>query len=167
MTKSALLPTLIASLALTSCSSGDGSPVEGQYKQTIKITELDFPGMTGSVKAQTIKQMEQVAGGGTDGLFCMEGDDGGRQWKQASSQMASALGGKCTTIRDEGSATSIDLEMKCTGTAKGDLHVIMSGEANSQGYDSSMAFEMKDPANGETARLAMDLGAERVGDCPG
>ena len=161
------LAILSAPLVLAACSGGDGSPVEGQYQQSVKITELDFPGMTDDVKANTIKQMEQAAGGGTGGLFCMTGNDGGKQWKQASSQMAQALGGDCETIKDEGSATSIELEMQCTGTAKGDLHVAMNGQANTQGYDSNMAFDMKDPASGETAKLAMEIGAKRVGDCPG
>ena len=157
---------LCAGSLLAGCSSGDGSPVEGQYQQTVKITALDFPGITGDAKAETIKQMEQAAGGGTGGLFCMKGNDGGEQWKQASSQMAKALGGQCETLKDEGSATSIDLEMKCSGTAKGEIAIAMTGKANPDGYESSMAFDIVDPNSDETAKLAMDIGAERVGDCP-
>jgi len=152
--------------ALSACGANDGSPREGQYQQTVKITVLDFPGVDGEQKAQLIEQMEAVVSGQA-GLFCMKGNDGGAQWKEASAQMANALGGKCATTKDEGTATRINLEMQCTATAKGDINVTMDGRATTEGYDSSMTFDMKDPANGEVAKLAMNIGAERVGDCGG
>lgn len=168
MTKKFLLPLLSASLMLAACGSGgDGSPTAGQYLQTVEITQLDFPGLTEDAKKQTITQMERAAGGGSGGLFCMQGDDNGAQWKQAAKQMSGALGGNCETIRNEGSATTIDLEMTCKGTGKGDINIKMSGNANPEGYDSEMAFDIKDPASGETAKLAMNIGAKRQGDCPG
>ncbi|GAA0474889.1 hypothetical protein GCM10009096_15590 [Parasphingorhabdus litoris] len=168
MTHKYLLPLLSVPLMLTACGSGgDGGPTAGQYKQTVKITELDFPGLSEEVKQRTITQMEGVAGGGAGGLFCMEGNDNGQQWKEAAKQMSGALGGQCETIKDEGSATSIDLEMTCKGTAKGDIDIKMSGQAHPEGYDSKMAFDIKDPASGETAKLSMDIGAQRQGDCPG
>ncbi|WP_422345912.1 DUF3617 domain-containing protein [Parasphingorhabdus sp.] len=168
MTKKYLLPILSAPLMLAACGSGgDGSPTAGQYQQTVKITELDFPGMSEEARKNTIAQMERVAGGGTGGLFCMKGDDNGAQWKEAAKQMSGALGGQCETLKDEGSATTIDLEMTCKGTGKGDINIKMSGQANPEGYDSEMAFDIKDPASGETAKLAMNIGAKRQGDCPG
>ncbi len=168
MTKTFLLPLLSLPLMIAGCSdSGDGSPEAGQYKQTVKITELDFPGMTEEAKKQTIVQMEQVVGGAAGSLFCMQGDDNGAQWKEAAQQMSGALGGQCETAKNEGSATTIDLEMTCKGTAKGDVSIKMTGQANTQGYDSSMAFDIKDPDSGETAKLAMNIGAQRQGDCPG
>ncbi|WP_109355318.1 DUF3617 family protein [Sphingorhabdus sp. EL138] len=167
MTNKYLLPLLSAPLMLAACGSGgDGSPTEGEYKQTVKITELDFPGISADVKERTIAQMEQAAGGGTGGLFCMKGGDNGQQWKEAAKQMSGALGGQCETIKDEGSATSLDLEMTCKGTAKGDINIVMTGQANPDGYDSTMSFDIKDPDSGETAKLAMNIGAERQGDCP-
>lgn len=168
MTNKFLLPLLSVPLMLAACSgNGDGSPAAGQYKQTVKITELDFPGMTEDAKKQTIIQMEQVVGSGPASLFCMKGGDDGQQWKEAAKQMSGALGGQCETIKDEGSATSLDLQMTCTGTAKGDINIKMTGQANSEGYDSSMAFDIKDPASDETAKLTMNIGAQRQGDCPG
>ena len=80
-------------------------------------------------------------------------------------QMAGALGGNCETIRDAGSANTLDLEMLCKGTARGDVTVKMSGTARSDGYDSNMSFDMTDPETGEKAKLAMDIGANRLGDC--
>lgn len=166
MTSKHLLLAISASFVLSACGSNDGSPVAGEYQQTVKITELDFPNMTEEVKQQTIVQMEQAAGGGSAGLFCMKGDDGGAQWKQAASQMANTLGGNCETKKDNGSATRIDLEMTCKETPQGDIQISMSGEANSKGYDSSMSFDLKHPVSGDTARIAMNIGAKRVGDCP-
>ncbi|MEP3224811.1 MAG: DUF3617 family protein [Parasphingorhabdus sp.] len=168
MTNKFILPLLSAPLMLAACSdSGDGSPIAGQYKQTVKITTLDFPGMTEDVKKRTIAQMERAAGGGTGGLFCMQGNDNGAQWKEAAKQMSGALGGQCETSKDDGSATTIDLEMTCTGTGKGDIGIEMTGQANSQGYESEMSFDIKEPNSGETAKLAMKIGADRQGDCPG
>ncbi len=167
MTKLFLLSLLIVPAALSGCSSNDGSPREGQYQQTVKITELNFPGMSAEMKAQTIEQMEQAAGGGTAGLSCLVGDDGGEQWKQAASEMSNLLGGECKTIKDEGSTSRMDLEMKCTGTAKGDMAITMTGASHSEGYETAMSFDMSDPASQETAKLAMEINAKRVGDCPG
>lgn len=162
-----LQPLLSVPLMLAACSGGDEGPIAGQYQQMVKITELDFPGMSDADKKQTIAQMEQAAGGDTGGLFCMQGRDNGRQWKEAASQMSGVLGGDCETIKDEGSATSMDLEMTCKGTGQGDINIKMTGQAYSEGYDSAMAFVIKDPASDETAKLAMNIGAKRQGDCPG
>ncbi|MEH6758484.1 MAG: DUF3617 family protein [Parasphingorhabdus sp.] len=162
-----LLPLLAVPLTLSACSGADEGPTAGQYKQTVKITELDFPGLSDKAKKQTIVQMEQAAGGGTGGLFCMKGSDDGQQWKEAASQMSGALGGNCDTIKDEGTVTSINLEMTCKGTGKGDMNIKMTGQAHPEGYESAMAFDIKDPDNGETARLAMSIDAQRQGDCPG
>ena len=166
MNRKHLLIAISASFALSACGSNDGSPEAGEYQQTVKITELNFPDMTEEVKQQTIIQMEQAAGGGSGGLFCMNGDDGGAQWKQAASQMASTLGGDCETKKDNGSATRLDLEMVCKETAQGDIQISMSGDANKNGYESSMTFDLKHPVSGDTARIAMNIGAKRVGDCP-
>lgn len=167
MPKKIFLPLLSLPLMLAACGSGEeGSPIAGEYLQTVKITELDFPGMPEDVKKQTIAQMEQAAGGGTGGLFCMQGGDDGQHWKEAAKQMSGTLGGQCETVKDGGSATSLDLEMTCKGTSTGDIDIKMTGQANSQGYDSEMAFDIKDPNSGEMARLAMTIGAKRQGDCP-
>lgn len=167
MTKTLFLPLLSLPLLLAACGeSGDGGPVAGQYKQTVKITELDFPGLPEDMKQRTIATMENSALGNSDGLFCMQGNDDGQQWKEAAKQMSGALGGECTTQRDEGSATTIDLEMTCTATGKGNIAIKMTGEANPEGFDSEMAFDIEEPKSGTKAKLAMTIGAKRQGDCP-
>ena len=123
-------------------------------------------GVEGEAKDQMIKQMESV-GSGVGSKFCMSAEQGESQWKEAASQMAGALGGTCETVRDEGSANSLDLEMQCKGTARGDIKVTMTGSARADGYDSQMSFDMTDPGSKETAKLAMEIGAERIGDCAG
>ncbi len=164
--KKLILPAFGCIAILSACSGGN-TPEAGQYKQSVKITDLDFPGMNDTQRQTTIQQMEQAAGGGTGGVFCMKSNASGEQWKQAASQMSAVLGGNCETTKDEGSATKIDLTMRCTGTGKGDIAVTMTGESNSEGYDSTMSFNIMDPNSGGVATLAMDIGAERIGDCPG
>lgn len=161
-----IMPALASVALLAACGSNDVTPEPGEYQQTVKISALDFPGVEGDAKAQTIEQMEALSSG-PDSKFCMNVEQGANQWKEAASQMAGALGGNCDTIRDEGSANKLDLEMLCKGTPRGDVTVKMTGTARSDGYDSNMSFNMTDPETGEKAKLAMDIGANRLGDCEG
>ncbi len=149
---------------LAACGSNEATPEPGEYQQSMKITALELAGLEGDAKAEMIRQMEE-AGNSIGTKFCMSAEQGESQWKEAASQMAGLLGGNCETVRDEGSANSLDLELQCKGTAQGDVIVTMTGTAKSDGYDSQMAFDMKNPENGETNKLAMDIGAKRVGDC--
>lgn len=161
------LPCLtVPALFLSACGSQEATPEPGEYQQSVKITELDFPGIEGDAKTKMIEQMEAV-GNGPANKFCMSAEQGDNQWKEAASQMAGALGGSCETVRDEGSANSLDLEMQCKGTARGDIIVTMTGSARKDGYDSEMSFDMNDPSSDESAKLALEIGAERVGDCAG
>ncbi|MEP2988076.1 MAG: DUF3617 family protein [Parasphingorhabdus sp.] len=155
---------LAGTAILSACGSNAVTPEPGEYQQTVKITTLDFPGIEGDGKAQMIEQMEGLSSGPAS-KFCMDVEQGANQWKEAASQMAGALGGNCDTIRDEGSANTLDLEMLCKGTARGDVTVKMTGTARSDGYDSNMSFDMADPKTKTKAKLAMDIGANRVGDC--
>jgi Protein of unknown function (DUF3617) len=155
---------LAGTAVLVACGSNAATPEPGEYQQTVKITALDFPGIEGDAKTQMIEQMEGLSSGQAS-KFCMNVEQGANQWKEAASQMAGALGGNCDTIRDDGSANTLDLEMRCKGTARGDVTVKMTGTARSDGYDSNMSFDMADPETGEKAKLAMDIGANRLGDC--
>lgn len=132
----------------------------------MKITALELPGLQGDAKAEMIRQMEE-AGNSVGSKFCMSAEQGESQWKEAASQMAGLLGGECETVRDEGSANNLDLELQCKGTVQSTVTVIMSGTARSDGYNSQMAFDMSEPGSDEVAKLAMDISAKRVGDCGG
>ncbi len=57
--------------------------------------------------------------------------------------------------------------MQCRGTALGDIKVTMAGTARSDGYDSQMAFDISNPQADQSSRLAMEIGAKRIGDCAG
>lgn len=154
----------IGAIALAACGSNEITPEPGEYQQTVKISKLDFPDIEGDAKAQMIQQMEDLSNGPAS-KFCMDVEQGANQWKEAASQMAVALGGSCETIRDEGSANTLDLEMLCKGTTRGDVTVEMTGTARVDGYDSTMSFDMVDPSTKEEAKLAMDIGANRLGEC--
>lgn len=153
-------------VVLAACSSNETTPQPGEYQQTVKISKLDFPGIEGDNKKQMIQQMEGLSNGPAS-KFCMDVEQGANQWKEAASQMAVALGGSCETIHDEGSANVLDLEMLCKGTARGDVTVKMTGTARADGYDSTMSFDMIDPDTDEKAKLTMDIGANRLGECSG
>lgn len=166
MKSASILSPLIAASLLCACSdANDGTPREGQYLQTVKITELEFSGMTPELKQRTIRQMEQAAGGGTGGMFCMGGKSG-QDWKKATSELARGLGGKCEKIKETGSPTKADIEVRCTGTPKGDVTAKITGEANSESYAAKMTMDVADPRSKETARVTMDISAKRVGKCP-
>lgn len=149
---------------LSACGSNADTPEPGEYQQSMKITTLELAGVEGDAKAEMIRQMEE-AGNSVGTKFCMSAELGENQWKEAASQMTRLLGGDCETIRDGGSANILDLEMKCTGAAQGNVSVTMSGSARADGYESQMFFEIENPENGESNQLAMDIDAKRIGDC--
>lgn len=151
-------------VTLNACGANDATPEPGEYQQSMKITKLELPGLDEDSSAEMIRQMED-AGNSIGTKFCMSAEQGANQWKEAASQMAGLLGGECDTIRDKGSANTLDLEMLCKATARGDVTVTMNGTARSDGYDSQMSFNMTDPKTAEKATLAMDIGANRLGDC--
>ncbi len=157
---------ILATCLLAACGNNEITPEPGEYQQTVKITELGFPGLEGEARSQMIEQMEAV-GSGPESRFCMESEEGEGQWKEAASQMAGVLGGNCETTRDGGSASRLDVEMQCRGTALGDIKVTMAGTARTDGYDSQMAFDISNPQADQSSRLAMEIGAKRIGDCAG
>jgi len=107
---------------LASCGSNEATPEPGEYQQSMKITALELAGVEGDAKVEMIRQMEE-AGNSIGSKFCMSAEQGESQWKEAASQMTRLLGGDCETIRDGGSANVLDLEMKCTGAAQGNVSV--------------------------------------------
>ncbi|MEL6875610.1 MAG: DUF3617 family protein [Pseudomonadota bacterium] len=166
MNRALLTPALV--LLITACSGqSEGSPEAGQYRQIVTITDIDFPGMTEDQKKQTVAQMESAANIEESALFCLDQANHGAQWKQAASQMANMMGGQCETLKDEGSATRIDTQLRCEGTAQGNVDIAMTGASHTQGYESTISFRMSDPNSEDTARLAMTSTGERIGDCPG
>ena len=149
---------------LAACGVSEVTPEPGEYEQIMKITTLELPGLNDDSRDEMIRQMED-AGNSVGTKFCMSAEQGANQWKEAASQMAGLLGGECDSIHDKGSANKLDLEMLCKGTARGDVTVTMKGTARADGYDSQMTFDMTDPHTAEKATLAMDIGANRLGDC--
>ncbi len=85
---------ILATCLLAACGNNETTPEPGEYQQTVKITELGFPGLEGEARSQMIEQMEAV-GSGPESRFCMESEEGEGQWKEAASQMAGVLGGNC------------------------------------------------------------------------
>lgn len=160
-----VLAFTILPFLLTACGSKDATPEPGEYQQTVKITELDFPGFSDEDKATMTAEMEAV-GSAAGGKFCLDETERG-QWQEASTQMAGVMGGHCETTSDDGTATRMNLKMQCGGTANGDVAVTMTGKSFASGYESTMVFDFDDPASSATAKLALAFTAERLGDCPG
>ncbi|SIN68759.1 Protein of unknown function [Parasphingorhabdus marina DSM 22363] len=168
MQKNRVLLASALALFVTACSGqSEGSPEAGQYRQTVTITDIDFPGMTEEQRQQTVSQMESAANVEESALFCLDQANHGAQWKQAASQMANMMGGQCETLKDDGSETRIDTRLRCEGTAQGNVEITMTGASHTQGYESKIAFLMRDPNSEDSARLAMTSTGERIGDCPG
>jgi hypothetical protein len=144
-------------------STSAGGPQPGMYQQVVKVTTLEFPGMTADMKRQTIQQMEQGTAGGS---FCIgSGED--RDWKEAAKDISSSLGGQCTEVKNVGSSTSVDMEMNCKNTANGDATIKLNGSASGDGYKVVMDTAFVDPRTNESAKVAFDISAKRQGDCPG
>ena len=168
MMKSSYLPAAILAVALAGCGGApsDGGPQPGQYQETTKVTTLEFTGMTPELKQQTIAQMERATSGQNGGLFCL-GKTDDQDWKSASESFSRGLGGTCTKLKNEGSATAIDAEMSCKGTSKGDATIKINGTANSDSYSVTAMMDFFIPETKETAKLGYKVSAKRVGDCPG
>lgn len=158
----------LAALGVGACGGAQSAgPKPGQYQQVIKITDLEFPGMTADSKKQTAAQMEQSAGGGTGGMYCITKRDKGEQdWQKSASGMAKSMGGTCTQSKNVATETELDVAMACTGTPQGDVGIVIKAKAHSEGYDGTMSFDINHPSTGEKGKIAMTITAKRVGDCP-
>ena len=168
MTRIFFLPILSLPLLLAACgaesSKEAGSPIAGEYRQILKITEFDMPGFKGEEKQHNIDEMEKLAGGDEGQKICLKG---GEQWKEAGTQMATMLGGNCLTNAESDTDATFELRMQCKATANGDVNILMTGQSHTAGYAVKMTFDMQDPNSSATAKLAMAIDAERVGDCGG
>lgn len=163
----AILVAGAAAMAVAACGSAEEEkPRTGKYKPAVELTELEMPGMTDEMKAAAKEQMKTSFAAQAGGERCLKG---GKEsdWKEAATEISKGLGGTCETTKDNGTASTADLEVSCTGTAMGDVVVTMQGEAQSESFEMDIGFDIKSlpaPQSGE-GKMGMKLTATRVGDC--
>ena len=122
MKRHLIILSMAAALTVTACGGADeGKPRKGKYQPEVELTELDFPGMTDAVKEQVKAQMKSSFAAQAGGARCVQSTQGS-DWKEASKGLSKSLGGTCETTRDNGTDTTADLEVKCTGTQNGRHH---------------------------------------------
>ena len=161
----AILVAGAAAMAVAACGSADDEkPRKGKYKPAIELTELEMPGMTDEMKEAAKGQMQTSFAAQAGGERCLAGGKDS-DWKEAASEISKGLGGKCETTKDNGTDSTADLEVSCTGTQMGDVVVTMKGEAQSESFEMDIGFDIdKLPQSGE-GKMGMKLTATRTGDC--
>lgn len=154
-----------AAATLAACgSAADEKPRKGKYKPTVELTELEMPGMTDDMKAQAKEQMKTSFAAQAGGEQCLGGGDE-NDWKQAAKEISNGLGGTCETVKDEGTDSTADLEVKCTGSQMGDVVVTMTGEAKSESFEMDIGFDIQKLPQGGEGKMGMKISATRTGDC--
>lgn len=157
--------TSAAALALAGCGSAEdeSKPRKGKYKPEVELQELDIPGLTEEAKAAAKEQMQSVFAAQSGNEQCMGG--GKADWKDAAKEISKGLGSSCETLRDNGTDSSADLEMKCAGTAMGDVVLNITGEAQSESFEMQIGLDMTNMPVGGDGKMKMKVSAERIGDC--
>jgi len=154
-----------AAMTLAACgNSADEKPRKGKYKPAVELTELDLPGMTDQLKAAAQEQMQKSFAAQAGGEQCIGGTNES-DWKEAANGISDSLGGECETIKDNGTDSTADLEIKCTGTQMGNVTVTMTGEAKSESFEMNIGFDMDKLPQGGNGKMGMKLTGSRIGDC--
>ncbi len=151
-------------LLFTGCSTADEKPRKGKYKPEVELTNLDFPGMTGQMREQAEAQMKAGFASQAGGEQCFGGADKG-DWKEMAQGMTKGMGGQCTTVRDASTDDTVDFELKCTGSAMGEVSTTVKGKAESESVTMDINFNFTKLPTGEAGKMGMKMIAKRVGDC--
>ncbi len=158
------LCAVAAVLVLSACSSADEKPRKGKYKPEIELTTLEMPGMTPEMMTAAKAQMKTQFAAQAGGEQCLGGTDKS-DWKQMNEGMSKGFGGECKSVRDKSTDTTVDSEMKCTGTALGDVTVTVKGVAETESVNMDIIMNLDKLPTGGTGKLGMKMTAKRVGDC--
>jgi hypothetical protein len=162
--KMQILVVSLGALVLSGCSSADEKPRKGKYKPEVELTSLDFPGLTPAMRQEAETQMKAGFASQAGGEQCIGGTDKG-DWKQMAQGMTQSLGGQCTTVREASTDDSVDFELKCTGTAMGDVSSTVKGKAESESVIMDINFNFTKLPTGAGGKMGMKMTAKRVGDC--
>lgn len=154
----------LGAMLVAGCSSADEKPRKGKYKPEIKLTAFEMPGMTPDIKAQAENQMKAGFASQVGGEQCLGATDKS-EWKKVSDQISKGMGGQCTTIRDASTDSSVDVEVKCTGTQMGDVTATIKGAAESESFGMDINLGLDKLPTGGTGKLGMRIDAKRTGDC--
>lgn len=134
------------------------------YKQTVAVTELEFPEMGDEEIAQIKNQMEQGAGNGEE--FCLN-EEQAPKWKEAVQGLSQSMGGSCTDTSREETDTTLKVAMQCTGAPQGDIAVALDASSSDAGMTGDVKFDIDNKQFDQQAKISFSYGAERVGDCAG
>jgi hypothetical protein len=160
-----LLIAGFGAMLVAGCSGAEEKPRKGKYKPQVTLTALELPGMTPDIKAQAENQMKVGFASQVGGEQCLGATEKG-EWKKVSDQISKSMGGQCTTIKDASTDTSVDLQVKCTGTQMGDVTATIKGAAESESFGMDINLGLDKLPNGAgMGKLGMRIDAKRTGDC--
>ncbi len=160
-----LAAATLGALVLSGCSGAEEKPRKGKYKAEVELTALELPGLTPEMRALAEGQMKAQFASQVAAEQCL-GATNRDEWKKASEKVSRNLGGQCTTVREASTESSVDVEIKCTGTQMGDLTTTIKGKAETESFatDITLGFD-KLPGGAGTGKLGMKISAKRIGDC--
>jgi hypothetical protein len=160
----ALLILGVGAMAVAACSSADEKPRKGKYKPEVQLTAFEMPGITAEQKKQAESMMQSSFASQVGGEQCVGATEKG-EWKKLSSEISKGLGGNCNTVRDASTDSSVDVEVKCTGTQMGDVTTTIKGAAESESFGMDINLGLDKLPTGGQGKLGMKITAKRVGDC--
>jgi Protein of unknown function (DUF3617) len=160
-----LLVAGLGAMLVAGCSGAEEKPRKGKYKPEVKLTALEMPGITPAMKAQAESQMQAGFASQVGAEQCLGATDKG-EWKKVSDEISKSMGGQCTTIKDASTDSSVDVEVKCTGTQMGDVTATIKGAAETESFGMDINLGLDKLPNGAgTGKLGMRIDAKRTGDC--
>lgn len=167
MKLSHIIASVSAATLLTACggASTDGSLQDGEYAQSITVTNVDFPGMDDSMRDQIKAQMQQQAGAQMGENICIDGRNGSLDWKELSKGMAQGIGGQCEETKNEGTETTVSLAMTCQIPGAGEGKITLEGAAEADSFSADLNMKMDMPNSEELANIDMKMDVKRVGEC--
>lgn len=172
--RSTFVLPLVAALALTACGKSDGpksgeevkeamesmvKPTPGLYRSSMKLTNIEMPGVP---EAQVNQMKTAMASAQQGGEFCLTQADADKGYEEMTKKLAQ---GNCTFDRFDASGNNIDAKLSCQTAQNQKGTVEMKGTVSETGSTMNMTVEQPMPT-GSNMKMSMEVKSERIGDCP-
>lgn len=138
--------------------SSDSFITPGKWQQTVKLLEIEAPGMPPEAREMMQKamgEMQQVE-------HCLTAE----QAKKPPEDFFAKANENCRYDHFNWGGGKIDLKLNCT-LPQGSMTMVQTGEYRPGGYSMAVTQTISNAASAQPMVMKMSVDAKRVGDCDG
>ncbi len=141
-------------------------PRPGLYRSTMRLTEIDVPGLP----AGQAEQMRAMMGGseGQTSETCLTQEQADQGFRDFARQIGEGgQGAQCEFSQFDAAGSRLDAALKCTGPGGVAVDMTMGGTVEKERSALTMTMSQENPAlPGGEMQMSMSVSSQRIGDCP-